>query len=83
MQGVEQFANKEASGHRFVAWVIGHFGWSYDRDIQPIDLTGVKYTNHPLCRQPGDLCCRASLHVEELMSRICVSFSPLRHLFRH
>ena len=40
MQGVEQFANKEASGHRFVAWVIGHFGWSYDRDIQPIDLTG-------------------------------------------
>jgi len=43
MQGVEQLANKEASGHRFVAWVIGHFGWSYDRDIQPIDLTGDFY----------------------------------------
>jgi hypothetical protein len=40
VQSVEQLAAEEASGHRFVAWVIRHTDWPDGRDLPLVHQRG-------------------------------------------
>ena len=46
--GVEKHAVEEASGHRFLAWVVRHPDWPCGRDRQPVEETGGYCWSTPL-----------------------------------